>query len=173
MLIRDFVNTLDVETGEEGLADSASLAEWLAERDMPADEPLGEADVERARRLRESLRGLLLVNNGAPLEDDVLAELRGAAAECRLRFEIDDTGRAVAAPAGAGVDRLAAQLLAGVARAQVEGTWERLKACPDENCEWAFYDASRNRSRTWCSMEVCGNRAKTRSYRARRSGERT
>jgi predicted RNA-binding Zn ribbon-like protein len=43
-----------------------------------------------------------------------------------------------------------------------------MKACADDECEWAFYDSSKNRSRTWCSMEVCGNRAKTRAYRARR-----
>jgi predicted RNA-binding Zn ribbon-like protein len=39
--------------------------------------------------------------------------------------------------------------------------------CAAEDCRWAFYDRSRNRSRTWCSMEECGNRAKARSYRAR------
>ena len=45
--------------------------------------------------------------------------------------------------------------------------WKRLKGCRDENCRVAFYDKSRNRSRAWCSMEVCGNREKARSFRAR------
>ena len=43
--------------------------------------------------------------------------------------------------------------------------WERLKACPQ--CGWSFYDYSRNRSATWCSMSLCGNRLKTRAYRRR------
>ena len=58
--------------------------------------------------------------------------------------------------------------LLAVERLQVLGAWERLKACPAEDCEWAFFDVSRNRSRTWCSMEECGNRAKTRRYRRRK-----
>lgn len=39
---------------------------------------------------------------------------------------------------------------------------ERLKICP--NCEWLFIDKSRNRSRNWCDMNVCGNRAKARLH---------
>jgi predicted RNA-binding Zn ribbon-like protein len=54
-----------------------------------------------------------------------------------------------------------------VTRAVVDGNWERLKACPLEGCLWAFYDRSKNRSRRWCSMDVCGNVAKARAYRQR------
>lgn len=46
--------------------------------------------------------------------------------------------------------------------------WPRLKACTDDGCQWAFYDATRNRSRTWCSMDVWGKREKTRRYRQRK-----
>ena len=57
-------------------------------------------------------------------------------------------------------------------RAMADGTWPRLKACAAHNCEWAFYDTSKNRSRTWCNMAVCGNREKARAYRQRqRAGE--
>ena len=53
-----------------------------------------------------------------------------------------------------------------------DGTFARLKACREHTCEWAFYDHSRNRSATWCSMEVCGNRAKARDLsRAPRQGQ--
>jgi predicted RNA-binding Zn ribbon-like protein len=48
----------------------------------------------------------------------------------------------------------------------LDGTWPRLKAC--RNCCWSFYDYSPNRSATWCSMQLCGNRKKTRAYRSRR-----
>jgi predicted RNA-binding Zn ribbon-like protein len=57
-------------------------------------------------------------------------------------------------------------LLAIVAEAQADGSWERMKACPWETCRWAFYDHSKNRSRTWCEWG-CGNKVKTRNYRAR------
>jgi predicted RNA-binding Zn ribbon-like protein len=48
---------------------------------------------------------------------------------------------------------------------------ERLKICP--NCEWLFLDRSRNKSRTWCDMAVCGNRTKARRhYRRNKEGTR-
>src|SRR3712207_8580100 len=43
---------------------------------------------------------------------------------------------------------------------------ERLKACPWDSCQWAFYDQSRNRSGVWCNMAVCGNRAKVAAHRS-------
>ena len=54
--------------------------------------------------------------------------------------------------------------------AQADGAWERLKACRQETCGWLFYDASRNRSSNWCSMQVCGGREKSRAYRRRHAG---
>ena len=50
--------------------------------------------------------------------------------------------------------------------AMLDGSWARLKAC--RNCHWSFYDYSPNRSAAWCSMQLCGNRAKTRAYRRRK-----
>ena len=58
-----------------------------------------------------------------------------------------------------------------VQRAIVDGTWARLKACRWDTCQWAFYDTSKNRSGSWCSMAVCGNRAKAAAYRRRRRSE--
>jgi predicted RNA-binding Zn ribbon-like protein len=44
----------------------------------------------------------------------------------------------------------------------------RIKTCPGENCGWKFVDRSKNRSRRWCDMAVCGNLVKARVYRARK-----
>ena len=44
----------------------------------------------------------------------------------------------------------------------------RIKTCPGENCGWKFVDRSKNRSRRWCDMAVCGNLVKAREYRARK-----
>jgi predicted RNA-binding Zn ribbon-like protein len=50
-------------------------------------------------------------------------------------------------------------------------TLSRVRECGGATCTWLFLDASRNRSRRWCSMESCGNRAKARRhYRRRREG---
>jgi predicted RNA-binding Zn ribbon-like protein len=110
------------------------------------------------RAFREALRALLADKR----DPAAIAALDRAAADARLavRFDRDGTARLEG-------DGLIASLLAIIARAQADGTWERMKACRAEDCRWAFYDRSRNRSRAWCSMRECGNRAKARSYRAR------
>jgi predicted RNA-binding Zn ribbon-like protein len=48
---------------------------------------------------------------------------------------------------------------------------QRLKICP--NCQWLFLDRSRNRSRTWCDMTVCGNRVKASRHYQRQRKELT
>jgi predicted RNA-binding Zn ribbon-like protein len=76
------------------------------------------------------------------------------------------------APARDAAD-LSAQLVGIVHQAQLTGTWGRLKICENEECAWAFYDSSRNRSGSWCRMGACGNRIKNRAYRARQRGRAT
>lgn len=67
----------------------------------------------------------------------------------------------------AGVDPTVAALLADVHRAQASGEWVRLKACANPDCQWIYYDSSRNRSGRWCSMNECGEVMKARAYRRR------
>ena len=50
--------------------------------------------------------------------------------------------------------------------AQLDGTWGHLKACANDDCQWAFYDRSRNHGGTWCDMATCGNKLKNRDFRA-------
>jgi len=171
-LISSFVNTLEKNTtrpDEESPDSPESLRSWMDAQGIPAGDRLGPKDFERAIEFREAMRLLLLSNNGADLDAGVLRRLRSAADAGLIRVEIEDDGQAYPRPAEVGVSALIARLLAAVADSQCAGTWERLKACAADDCQWAFYDTSRNRSRTWCSMEVCGNRAKTRAYRARLS----
>ncbi len=66
-----------------------------------------------------------------------------------------------------GVSAALGRILAAVVRATDEGIWGRLKVCTNDACEWAFYDRSKNRSGKWCTMEVCGNRMKARTFRER------
>jgi predicted RNA-binding Zn ribbon-like protein len=167
-LVQRFVNTADLDQGTDRLADGEGLARWLAEAGLAEpDCAFDEADRERVVAFREALRALLLANRGDRPDATAVEALTRAASEAPMVVAFDAAGAATLAPAQPGVARALASLLAIVARAQAEGTWPRLKACPNETCGWAFYDRSRNRSRTWCAMSVCGNRAKARSYRAR------
>jgi predicted RNA-binding Zn ribbon-like protein len=167
--IREFVNTLDLETHEEQLADPESLAAWLSGRGLlTGGDPLSDSDVRQAQSMREALRKLLLANNGAPLDATAVDAVNAAAKSAELVVRFDAGGEAALVPVRPGIDAALGRLLAIVFHAMAGGTWERLKACPDHDCEWAFYDWSKNRSGTWCDMAVCGNRAKARAYRERR-----
>jgi predicted RNA-binding Zn ribbon-like protein len=168
--IRQLVNTLDIETGKEQLGDPQALGEWLGERNLLPDgePPLNDADVRQTQSMREALRKLLLAHNGAPLDPAAVDEVNAAAKSAELVVRFDAHGHAALSPVRPGIDGALGRLLAIVFRSMADGTWERLKACRDDSCEWAFYDWSKNRSGAWCDMAVCGNRAKARAYRERR-----
>ena len=93
------------------------------------------------------------------------------AASLPLGVEFPAPGDARLVPRGDGVDRYLGELLAKVFLAMRDGTWSRIKICAADDCQWAFVDASKNRSRAWCSMKVCGNRAKVRNYQRRRKAQ--
>ena len=87
-----------------------------------------------------------------------------------MQFGSDGRLSLESTPDGGQVERVVGRLLAEAVRAEAEGRWGRLKACFNEECRWAFYDASKNRSGRWCTMQVCGARHKMRAYRERKSG---
>jgi predicted RNA-binding Zn ribbon-like protein len=167
-LVRQFVNSLDVDEDTDEFATTDSLASWLQAHDLEggATSP-SETDRRRAVELREALRGLLFSNMGEPLESDTVTTLDRLGNDVRLHVRFDDSGGASLAPGSVGVDSALGSVLAIVYRSMTEGTWPRLKICRADDCQWAFYDRSRNRSGTWCSMAVCGNREKARTYRHR------
>ena len=118
--------------------------------------------------LREALRSALAANHvGAPVPADALAVLNDVAARADLGLELTSGSGWVARPRAAGVDAALGALLVIVADAMADDTWPRLKVCVNDTCRWAFYDHSRARSGKWCSMQVCGNRAKQQSWRSR------
>ena len=174
-LARQFVNTLDIETGNDELSSPQALGSWLGERDLlPSGSRPGKRELGRAVELREALRRLLLANTGAPIERDVIETFNEAVSDATLSVRFDlDKGKPALAVRGSGPGAVLAPIVAIVYEAMVNGTWERLKACPADDCHWAFYDRSKNRSGTWCNMAVCGNRAKVRAYRERRGAAGT
>jgi predicted RNA-binding Zn ribbon-like protein len=173
-LVQEFVNTLDVQPAAEDLRDTETLRAWLARRGLiePAEE-LADGDLERARSFREALRTLLEERDGDP-PAALIEELSAIASAATLRVRFDEHGTPSLVPLSVGLDRALAELLAIIELSACDGSWRRLKVCADDTCRWAFYDHSKNRSGSWCSMGTCGNRAKARSYRARQrtpSGE--
>lgn len=166
-LIREFVNTLDVEEGSDGLTSPAALAAWLRAHGLMRARSASRADLDHARRVREALRALLLANNGVSARKEAGAVLDRAARRAGLGVRFRAEGGRLE-PQASAVDGALGRLLAVVAAAMLDGSWSRLKACRAEDCRWVFFDHARNRSRTWCSMAVCGNRAKARAYRSRR-----
>ncbi len=166
--VREFVNTLDVEAGTEELASPAALGQWLAERGLGPARATRE-DLRRALELREALRAVLLAHtNRLSVPAQAASVLDRTAQRARVRLRFDDDAAAMLEPEAAGVAAALGRLLSIVSAAIADGTWQRLKACRDHSCEWAFYDHTKNRSGAWCTMDVCGNRAKARAYRERR-----
>jgi predicted RNA-binding Zn ribbon-like protein len=167
-LIIDFVNTVDLRPREEGLGSPAELAGWLAAHGVLGDgENATKTELDEALSVREALRDLLSAQNGA--ETDVAAAtavLDEAARRARLSLHFS-TGEATLEPAAGGVRGAIGRLLAEVSAGMADGTWSRMKACRADDCRWAFLDTAKNRSRAWCSMQSCGNRAKATAYRAR------
>ncbi len=170
--LQRFVNSIDLENGEDELGSPDALRAWLAERGLIGpSERMGAADLRRAVDVREGLRALLLQNNGLEPDPARIERLDAAAQRAGVRVRFRAGGEPELKPAARGVDGAIAALLAIAAAAAENGTWERLKACPREECEWAFYDHSKNRSGRWCRMEDCGNIAKARAFRERRRAQ--
>jgi predicted RNA-binding Zn ribbon-like protein len=170
-LLLGFVNTRDVETDVDDVAKPAQLAAWASEQAGLEIALPTAAEQAEVLALRESLRALMLANNGAKLDEDDLGPLREAAERCRFGPVVTKEGRVRLEPGEGGVVALEGKVLLALEMVQCLGAWPRLKACTAEDCQWAFYDTTRNRSRTWCSMDVCGNRTKTRRYRERRASD--
>jgi predicted RNA-binding Zn ribbon-like protein len=167
-VVIDFVNTLDREEHAEGLSSPAQLHAWLTARGLlEEDEAVDEQDLAAALELREALRSTMLANNGGDADPGAWSRVQLAAREGQLGVHFGAGGEVELAPSRRGTHGALASLLAPVASAIADGTWTRAKACRADACEWAFYDASRNRSSVWCAMRVCGNRAKVRAYRER------
>jgi|SRR5215211_6829122 len=167
-LVRDFVNTRDLEKGTDRIDAPGGLASWLMEKGLARAgyAPTAE-DVARARTFREALRSMLLGNAGLSpgAAEGFDATTRGAGLEVRT----GDTGTMALLPVGEGLDHAIGRLAAISFAAQESGSWVRLKACA--GCHWALYDRTKNRSAAWCDAAKCGARARSRRYRARRREE--
>ena len=168
-LVIAYTNSVDHELGTDDLTTTEGLSRWLAEHGLVRRGTRASADDLRlARALRDGLHVALVANHDRTSHDGSRdwRELDRAAAELPLRV----TGRGdrpSLEPVRPGVPGALSRLLVAVQDAVADDTWRRMKICPADDCRWAYFDATKNRSRSWCEWG-CGNKAKTRSYRARR-----
>lgn len=178
----DFVNTASARTGEqlkERLRTYGDLVTWAERvelvgarratrlRRAAAAHP-GEAAavLERARELREVIYRLFASERPAPGDLDALGAAAGRAAAER-RLEPGEGGYVFGWPESDALEQLLWPVALSAAELLTSEERTRVKECGADACNWLFLDRSRNRSRRWCDMRECGNRAKARRFQAR------
>ncbi|MFJ6088071.1 CGNR zinc finger domain-containing protein [Streptomyces sp. NPDC092369] len=176
--VQDVLNSVsDGWTGPKHLYDDLlhdlpSAQAWVIAAAKALEVPLGinvtrpslsEEDLPALRELRDELRQLV---SGVPDDTDTGALKRLASAP--VMVQTLPGPRYVSKPSGDGWHWIASAILAECYLAQQEGTWARLKICPNPVCVATFYDRTRNNSQVWHSIRSCGNPNNLRASRARK-----
>ena len=187
----DFLNSVatPVDTPIDWIADGDGLMDWLAQANYVPANVLDEikarakpADLDRvarqARELREWCRGLVRKHMGKPLKpaatlreldplnsllarDEGFNEIRVSRDESGDRLELHATRRWRSA------ESLLLPIAENLAQFICEENFSDVKACEGASCTLMFADHTRRRARRWCSMAICGNRAKQAAHRER------
>jgi hypothetical protein len=169
-LVRRFLNTWKVPDGTRKPIDELStlLRDPVVWEERFPHAPIGsENDEGLLKRLREDLRGVLDAMEGRA--EKINGWLEDYPLIARVVEEEGEYSVCYEPPPEAG---FAGRVLAAVAEGVGDGTFSRLKACPD--CRWVFYDRSRSKTRVWCGMyagqggRACGTIAKVKRYRQKR-----
>lgn len=167
--LQAFLNSWDRMMERDELDSPQALSAWLVRWRLTTEQlELTEADRNQVLRVREALLGLAQCNHGIEVPDWITTRLDEAAADApfQARFQTG-VGTASLQPWMEGLSGVMARILLLVARAQQEGEWSRLKTCRGKECRRVFYDNSPNRSRIWCSKDLCGGRYQMRAIRRR------
>ena len=186
-LVQALVNTLSVGFERDLLGTTETAAAWLTAAGLlpadpaPAAEPalsagpalsaesaLSAAEHAALLELREAIRAVLAAHTSQAADPAAANRLTRALASSRLAVTArPDGGMSLASADHDPFSRALGAVAVAIAEAAVAGTWTRLKSCPGRLCGWAFYDRSAAARSRWCSMQLCGARAKMRTYRAR------
>ena len=187
-LCLEFVNTEGLERNgpPDRLQDLGLFLEWATRHSLvdrgeaqtlAAGEPeASESFLRRAQVLREALYRVLAaqVSGSRPPKED-LAIVNGELAEGLPKLRLDWVRRGFElVPSGGTVtlEGLLWPIAASAADLLRSPLFERVKECRADGCSWMFIDESKNRSRRWCDMADCGNRAKARRYYHRHTEKR-
>jgi len=171
-LVQALVNTLNAEFARDLLGTRETAAAWLTAAGLlpalSAGPALSAAEHAALLEVREAIRGVLAAHTSQDPDQAAADRLTRALASCRLTVTArPDGGMSLASADHDPFSRALGAIAVAIAEAAVTGTWARLKSCPGHLCGWAFYDRSAAARSRWCSMQLCGARAKMRTYRAR------
>ncbi len=191
-LCLDFANTLSGsrERPTERLKSYQDLLAWGSQAGILNDEDvrhLGRLAAEHPRKaaaalaeaiaLREALfRIISAVIAGTPPTDEDLTTLNAALPRALEHLRVAPRARGCewkwTEEEGA-LDRMLWPIARSAADLLVSSEVQRVRRCANsEECDWLFIDTTRNRSRRWCDMRSCGNRAKARRHYARKKAAR-
>lgn len=171
LLVQGFVNTRDLDEDTDLLVDPESARGWLIAAGLleRSSAQFGSSELEFICEVRDGIRSLIEPGGGSGHLAGRADGIRRLAATHRARLIVDDDGDIVLENARhEDLGDALFELLLIVHRAQQDGSWPRLKVCANQECQWAFFDRSRNQQGNWCDMALCGNRLKNRQLRARR-----
>ncbi|MGI8450221.1 MAG: CGNR zinc finger domain-containing protein [Streptosporangiaceae bacterium] len=174
VLVQDYVNTVDLEMNRDAFTRLSGLIAFCKAAAIPASRISGR-DLDRAIQLREALRDVCETHAGHPAPAASLRLLDAALRDAPIILRLDASGQAGLVPATGlpGMEALTAHLAIAINAGTADGSWPRLKACSADTCRWVYYDGSPSGRSRWCTMSICGSRAKVRAYRERRTCTRT
>jgi predicted RNA-binding Zn ribbon-like protein len=192
----DFLNTLATPVDEQvdWIDDGDGLLAWLEQarlvpakvlKALKAQALSGELDAvaARARNLREWFRGFVKARSGRSLGAHDLRELEPLNHLLDGDDRFDQIVAEADAEGGASAlrlttlrrwrcpDSLLLPIGAEIARFVCNEDFQYVKACEGSTCTLLFVDRTRGRARRWCSMAICGNRAKQVAHRNRRKAD--
>ena len=181
-----FVNTLSsrpTDAPVERLVSYDALIDWAREQHLisaaAADRLAAEARrhphqaanvLTRAKEFREALNALAESMEkdrqpGAAVLNTISDYL--AAAYANGRLVPHEGGLQWVASADAALERILWELGRAAGRLVLSPRLSKVRACAASDCGWWFVDDTKNRSRRWCDMKLCGNREKVKRFRAR------
>jgi hypothetical protein len=163
-LLIAFTNSEDHELNTDDLTTRPQLSQWLFDHGLlDRRVAASEDDLALARQLRAGLHAALVANHDGSADWHAL-EVAGEHLPLQLSAATDQPGLR---PVHDGIRGALSRVLIAVNSSVADNTWRRLKICAADECRWAYFDTTKNQSRAWCEWG-CGNKAKTRNYRARK-----
>ena len=145
--------------------------EWTEEHGLARTATSTREIFDQAMALREALRSLEAMNNGDRADDAPVRLLNELIDSFGVHPIVQPFGEVkLRASAATGRNAPIASILVMALDAMSSGVWTRFKLCQDPDCRASFYDATKNGTKTWCSMDVCGARNKMRRMRERQHG---
>ena len=155
-VLRGFINSDNRFYGVDHLLGDDRGTWFPRVLELPVDD-LDDAAWHRLAELRDRVRAVVAAEDGAA----------DALAETARRYPLVLGPEGLAPATDDQESRLAATVLAALHVATVDGRIRRLRLCRRPDCQWCYYDTSKNGSARWCSSDPCGDVMKARAYRSR------